>query len=469
MKVKESLKESKKVKSPQKISILRIMLIVTITSAGILSGGLSYYLIRNYQYQLYQQEFNNLIDDNYKSIQESLFVKLEMNIQVATIFGLACPTLANWPYCVLPSEEFTERTNSLISVSQISQFATLPIVKPELKNNFEKFALNYYKSDGGYPNNTGISKFGSGIYKFDSNFNRIQTSNHSNIGSYDIFLPVLQVSNIQFGSTSILFDAHSDIAISSTTEGVLDCVNKMIQINGLNLSYKADRILIQKKCSSITDFIPSFGLKSSVIGTPIFPINDTNSNIVVGFSGSLFSWSSILSSTSRFDSNYECVIKSSTSSVQLIYEVNNGIVTDHNFQKDSKKTYDSFNNRLKKSYILNNDINNNLSLNQTIYTITYYSTQETPSKYLAILVCCCCIGVTIIISFIFLFFNNLMNREAIEANVLLDSKRIFVRFISHEIRYKLISFFLYNLFLIFFFIYIFINISLYLLIILELL
>ena len=417
--------------SPSKISILRVLLIVSITSAGLLSGGFSYYFIRKYQHKLYEQEFNNLIEDNYKLMKQSLFVKSEINRQIATIFGRACPTLNHWPSCVLSSKEFIDRTDSLVSVSQITQFAITPIVKPENKEEFENFAKNYYKNDGGYPSGAGISSFGTEIYSYDSNFNRVPTSNHSKFGHYDIFLPVLQVSNIPFGVTSLLFDTHSDPAIGRTGENILDCVNHMVQEKGLNISSNVDRVEIQKSCSFMTDFIPTFGLKSSVIGTPIFPINDTDPTnlVVVGISGSLFSWSSILSSTSRVDSEFFCVIESSTNIVKLYYEVNNGIVTDYQFPEYSKKSIDDFNNHFKKSYVLNSN-----NKNETIYTITYYSTNEAPSKYLAILACCCCIGITIIISVIFFCFNILIKRKAVEANVLLDSKRIFVRFLSHEIR-----------------------------------
>lgn len=87
------LKHTKK--SQNNISFLRIILFLTILLAGGLSGGFSYIFIRTYQTNFYQLDFNNMIQDNFRSIKKSLYSQLQLNIEIAITFGLACPNLNN--------------------------------------------------------------------------------------------------------------------------------------------------------------------------------------------------------------------------------------------------------------------------------------------------------------------------------------------------------------------------------------
>jgi hypothetical protein len=404
-----------------KISTLRIILLICIAIAGCTSGWLSYYFIRSNQYRLYKQDFDNSSLDSFESVKESLLVKLQLNTQVALGFGLACPTKLQWPHCSVSSEEFVDRTSSLTVVTQNSQFALLPIVPSSDQHSFEKFAVDKYQSDVGYP--PGAGSFG--IYSFDQNFNPIPVSNLTKSGHYDILVPVFQLSNISTGADGLLLDTHSDPVLGGMLEQVLDCVSENSQSS---LAVSSDRKQIQTHCSALTDFIPMLNLRSSVIGTPIFAYHEPD--VVVGFAGTMFTWESVLLVSSRLDSTFQCVIESSTSPVKLMYSVRDGMVKEISHLDHLPPSDGYFDDYLKRSF----DMNLEHLTSQSQYTLTYYSSKRPPSKVMAIAASVSCVGVAILITVIFELFNFLSKREIREAKTLLDSKRIFVRFISHEIR-----------------------------------
>lgn len=415
------LKHTKK--SQNNISFLRIILFLTILLAGGLSGGFSYIFIRTYQTNFYQLDFNNMIQDNFRSIKKSLYSQLQLNIEIAITFGLACPNLNNWPNCVISYNEMVSRSRPLVSLAQIRQFSIFPIVTPDERKDFESFAINYYKSDGNYPSTAGYSSFGPGIFYFDATGEHIKSPNHTDPAytKYDIFAPVVQISDVISAPEFLLSDAHADPVIRISMDDVLDCVSE-------NINSTSPEI-IQQQCSTVTDYIPSYWNTYSGFGTPIFPANEPTK--VVGFTGALFNWAAVLTATSRYDSNFQCVIESTTSTSKHYYMIENGIARPATSIKSYDTNNDGFHEKLQHKYVLNLE---GMFNSQTVYSITYYSTDKVPSPFFATIACGCCIGITLLISLIFLTFNVLIKRETLEANMLLDSKRAFVRFISHEIR-----------------------------------
>jgi hypothetical protein len=400
-------------KSTQYISFLRILLLITIALAGIISGGLSYYLIRKYQVQYENTHFHTTIHDHFRSVESSFNLQLQANIQVATMLGWACPSAADWPNCAIPSREFVSLTTSLSSMSKIPLFVVSPIVRPDNRHSFEEFAMNYLKSDGGYPNQTGWSNFGFGIFDSNENFTHTQSPNHTDptTSAHDILLPVLYSSPMTAGY--ILANTYTGPVFKPSIDKVFDCLDHSAGNN----------------CSVITDFIPEQLSKVSSIATPIFPANDPGA--VVGFAGASFSWETFLSSSRAHDFQFQCSIKSNTSPTVRTYTIKNGVAHESSGINHYSSSTDNFWHQSKNSFILDPD---GIVSSDTKYTVTYYSSNDAPSKIFAVIACVSCIGITLLISIIFTGFNALMEREERETNLLLNSKRTFVRFVSHEIR-----------------------------------
>lgn len=383
-----------------------------------MSGGLSYYFIRKYQAVLYEDRFLGVTQDHFKSTKKSFELLLQANDQVATIMGWACPYASDWPNCAMSSKEFLSRASSLLALSNIQMFAVSPIVRPDHRLSFEKFALEYYQSDGGYPNGTGTSKFASGIFDYDENYIPKRSPNHTNPTQfkYDILVPVFLTTSPTI--SYFLANTYSDPVLEPTLDEILDCLNT-------STPYFKDGT-----CNAITDFLPAAASKFSVIASPIFPALEPDPN-VVGISGAMFSWETLLSTSAQHDSDFQCSVRSDSSPVIKTYKIQNGVAHETTKIVSFSPSVDRFWKQSKISFVLDPE---GFLHNETKYTITYYSTGDSPSPIFAVICCVCCVGITIFISIIFTFFNGLMKRAALEANMLLDSKRTYVRFVSHEIR-----------------------------------
>ena len=395
------------------IPFVRVLLLITIALAGIISSTLSYYFIRKDQTQHEKAHFEGLVHDHFRGVQSSFNQQLQANIQVATLLGWACPLASDWPNCAISSKQFESLTRTLSSMTQIPLFVVAPIVRPTNRHSFEEFAMNYFETDGAFPNGTGWSDFGFGIFDYDQENNRTQSPNHTDptTSVHNILVPMLYSSLIS--ADYYLANTYTDPVFQSPIDKVLDCVNQSAANN----------------CSSISDFIPLQLSKVSSIVTPIFPAHQPKT--IVGFSGALFSWETFLSISKTHDFNFQCSIKSSTSSTVRTYSIKNGIAQESSGIVHYSPSADKFWHQSKNSLTLNPD---GIVSSDVQYTITYYSSNDDPSKIFAVIASISCLGITLLISIIFSGFNTLMETEERETNLLLDSKRTFVRFVSHEIR-----------------------------------
>jgi hypothetical protein len=414
-------------KSQRNISILRYLLIISLIFTGLICGGLSYSIFGKYEAQLARGQFHHSIETHFNSLRNFLDIQFHVNLQYAATIGVFCPSQSHWPNCSLPYEVITQLTNSLHTLSKRSEFLVVPIVKSEERIAFETFALDYYQQDSHYPNGTGFSSDfnGSGIFMLGPNSIHLKSPNHtaSPGTSRDIFLPILFVSNATSNSKTLLYDFYSDPKSKPSLSRALDCVDKR---NGISPS---DSNSAQDKCSVFIDDEISRDL-SSILVTPIFPQDDPS--VLVGFSGTKFSWETALSATSYGNFDFQCEITSSTSAVVHRYLIDHGKAKSIEHIKKYPHSNNLFYTPLKRSFRL---IPEEMTSSETVYTITYYSDEETTSQLIPVLACLSCFAITFFLSMIFLCFNLLINREALHSHMLLDSKRTYVRFISHEIRY----------------------------------
>jgi hypothetical protein len=400
------------VKSAKKISLLRVILLISITLTGILSGILCYYFIRRYQTLFVHEHFHAMVHDHFRAMKKSFSLLLQANAAVATALSTACPSASKWPNCRIPSRDLMIRTAPLSAMSGVLLFSITPIVRPENRKSFETFAANWYTADGGYPVGTG----NSGIFQYDQVGHRVSSPNHTDPSTHrhDFLVPVLYLSVPS--SNYFLADTYDDPSLRPTLDEVLDCVNNN------TLTPSSDH-----SCSAITTFIPSEIF--SAIATPIMPIQDPNT--VVGFVGATFSWQTLFSSAVQQDFDFQCSIQSEASPIVRTFLIKEGVAHPTAGINHPSPSFDGFWRQSQESFVLDPD---DILVKETKYTVTYYSSNHSPSPIFALVAGASCVGITFVISMIFVFFNTLIGRAALEASMLLDSKRTYVRFVSHEIR-----------------------------------
>jgi hypothetical protein len=394
-------------KSTKNTSFLRVLLLITLSLTGLATAGLSYYFIRHSQALFAESQFFGMVNDHFKSTKQAFKLLLQANDAVATAFSTMCPTAADWPNCEISSIDLLSRVSPLVAMSGVLLFTAGPIVRPDDRRSFEEFAANYYANDGGYAPGTGRS----GIYFYDGD-SMIKSPNHTDPSTqrYDILVPVLYASTPYY----FLDDAYGDPTLRPTVDEILECVNVT---SGQHPS-----------CSAISNFIPTE--INSAIGTPIIPRNDPAGN-VVGFVAAIFSWETLFSSAVQEYFDFQFSIQADSSPIILTFKISKGVAHATTSITHYPPSSDGFWKQSKQSFILDPD---GILVKETKYTLTYYSSDTSGSPLFAVVAGVCCLGITLIISLIFVIFNTLMAKAALDASTLLDLKRTYVRFVSHEIR-----------------------------------
>ena len=408
-----------------RLNLFRILLVLSLLTLGGISSSLSYLFIHEYEETLYESEFLTVVNEISTSVNQGILRKLQTQVQLSHLLGFHCPYLSSWPNCSLPSHVFDSFTLSLLSASDSRSFGVAPIVKLSQKSSFESFAYNLFETDKGFPINTGISSFGKGIYQKDSSGQRIpdltgNTTYHSKY--FNLFIPLLLCSNLPSNYPGIMFNAHSEILRGQALDLSLNCS-----------SFYPGSNYIQK-CSSITDVIQLISDQkpspASVMLAPIFSLYD-NLNKTVGFISLVFNWINLLQYDIPAHVRIFCILE--TNSVNHVFLISHEDVTY--LGKDVASKYYNQMDRDKR-------ITKTVVEETEILTITSYRLQFIPDvnfrheyeSNLPIIACVTCLIIVLFISITFILFDFLTKREAAKNVALLDSKRIFVRFISHEIR-----------------------------------
>jgi hypothetical protein len=396
----------------KKTFFLGVLLLITLTFTGLATGGLCYYFIRRSQIFYDREQFYGIVHDHFKSTKKAFQLLLQANLGMTTALASACPFASEWPNCEVSSSELYSRTALVSEMSGVLMFTVSPIVRPEDRKSFEEFAGEYYARDGGYPQGTGQN----GIYQYDG-ISRTRSPNHTDPSTSrrDILVPLLYSSVPYY----YLADAYADPTARPIIDEILDCVG-------------SPNASDHRSCSTISGFIPD-EIYSAIASPLILP---NTSNTVVGIVAAMFSWENLFSTAVQHDFDFQCSVQSDTSSNILTYTIKNGVAHTTIGISHPPPSTDGFWRQSKLSFILNPE---DILIKESKYTLTYYSTNTPPSPLFAVVAGLCCVGITFIISMIFVVFNTLMSQEAMEASMLLDAKRTYVRFVSHEIRFTFSS------------------------------
>jgi hypothetical protein len=410
---KDGNQSSQKMKSQKTIVLLRILLLFFLLSTGLIFGTLLGYIIHSSRQRYSDKAFDGLTRSNFRAIQRALTVKTLSSIQVALDKGLSCPSPSDWPNCPFSSNLLNHQTKVLTSVGGIDYFYVAPIVTSANRQSFKDFAQTMIESDGGFP--PGILDLGN--FTVDEYLSRIPLPYHSN-STFDISIPVTEISIFSKVSNILFKDIYSDERFHRHSNEMIHCIS-----NFQSLTLHDGDDSVQFGCNFMSAIFPMETTTTPVgfIATPITPYFSPSK--VVGFLGTQFSWQSLLESVLIDATSFDLMIKSS--SQHHHFSIRNGQVSESEGHHGRSPPF----HRL----IYGQDMTRTFTTDDL--TVTYYSSHEDEtSDYLAIIAFFCCLGITVLISGIFITFNTLVEEAAQKTETLLSSKRVFVRFISHEIR-----------------------------------
>mmetsp|Transcript_7504 Transcript_7504/g.21866 ORF Transcript_7504/g.21866 Transcript_7504/m.21866 type:complete len:1077 (-) Transcript_7504:296-3526(-) len=473
-------------KRKQTIGLARTTLAIVLVSCAVGFGFTSYRLIKTAETRLARDRFDSIATKAASSVGWVLERKKKSTDALALMMGTANPDASEWPFVYM--EGYQAISSSLQVVTQGSlSFCT--IVRGYgnssvggQQNDFEDYYFDLW-DQWGYPNVTGHSVFGKGMfgYGYDAVNNKLwddyrypilsNRSAHGIPNPDHIMVPFVQ-SNFGF-HTSLMLDVMFEASRARVVHDIIRC--------------SEERTDTSINCGSITDMLwqrtNAKDVQTGPAGisfSPIYPRDDNTT--LTGFILHKQIWYELLEQAFEPDvSGIRVVIHTSTGK-EHTYNIEEGkakyvgnrthtCVKHHTFTRthylpeekemiectpddewvpfdDLEYLQDENNGNFRR---LNLSITDGLFMDGSVeYFMDVYATEvfvekvgrimggeaEASNERVPVPVRACLVSVAIMIftSLLFVSYDYCVRKEFDSKEKLLEAKRRFVRFVSHEVR-----------------------------------
>ena len=414
--------------------IARIAAAITLLATA---GTMGYYvwdIIDSQETTIAETQYDSVANIALDNIFEDFASRVNSHVILAEVFGNENPDFTQWPNASIAG--FAAVSDSIMDVVYLSAMAVSPFVLPEQIEGFEAFAYDYIEDN--YPPGTGERTGFRGIYKVEFNddgsrsFSRDTTGITSWGSPNQILAPILFVEFGPAGSqtvtpyTNVMYNGHSEVTRGTMIDEIIACVQGFETAEekktcGSPLSIQ------QATGGSIVVDTASYVLVST---TPIFPAN--NQTEIVGILSSTMRWDSALTDTfPDFVSGLDVVLKNDI--YTLTYSIQDGEAT----LVDQSDAHDSTYDKYKKERTFHDAGLFTQSVAAGKYSISiyptteYFETYQSDNPWIAMATV---VGAIVFTSLVFVLYDVAVSQESSYKSMKLDTKRRYVRFISHEVR-----------------------------------
>ena len=411
-----------------KIMMLRYSLVFILVGLATGLGAGSFVLLRYRELSTFEAEYQSASIQAASSItghiQKTYIAATLINDIYATELSLSGESL---PYYTQPSFDKIVNGINLLTKSRITSFS--PLISSSNRIQWEKYARDNVGLLQGPPS-LEISTNGSwivadGIFITNAQGKPVPSPSYSSGSLYpDLMFPIWQVAPLLSNAAAVMFDPHAKIntrmkAIDQAISTMHGASTDIVQLVVDNLKFRPSTILY-------------------------YPITDPgNSTKPVGLLGIAFTWDEIFTNIlPSYLNRIDCVVSTAKSTFTLA--IDNGAVTILGMGDLHNRMFDQY-----KAVISEGLSDSKTSL--AGYTITLYPTDSLYTTYITTYPQNVCIGAVVIIAFTALVFTlyvslvNMRQAKLEEAatrslvrdttrDAVLQSKKIYVRYISHEMR-----------------------------------
>jgi signal transduction histidine kinase/CheY-like chemotaxis protein len=396
---------------------LRVAFVITLVIAAAICGLVSYFVVDDLEQNVGFQTYESIAVSALEGATAIASRKLQGNDAMASVWSYAFPDAEQWPMVFL--DGYPEIGSKVAKLSSSMSVGVIPLVKPEESAAFEEHAARSFK-DHDFPEGAGMSEFGFGIWATDTNSNYSDGRVHDTTGAtsyesgYNFLAPVFQ-HNVP-NASSVMYNVHSNEFRGRAIDSILDC------------AAEADEP--KPSCVVMTDFVELIvrpGPATLMYG-PIYPAN--NPRTVVGLVGTSVHFEEVLTNVvpDYVDGLY-CVISTDQSSFTYVIHageprlVGPGDLHDPSFDKWGHS-------------VVLNDINTGARAFQK-FTLTVYPTNLMLDEFRTnspLAIALGFVGVILLCAAVFFAYDFFMMVESRQNKIVLEVKRRFVRFVSHEVR-----------------------------------
>ncbi|KAJ1433776.1 hypothetical protein B484DRAFT_447076 [Ochromonadaceae sp. CCMP2298] len=401
----------------KRLLFIRCLVVLCLVATTIICGYGAFRLTFEFESRLETVQYNSIAKQLQTAIQDNVRSKVLALKSTAALVSMECPTTAHWPNCsVGPLVSYLNITDPIIETINTRTIAFAPIITPAQVSEFEAFAYDFFESNG-YPD-LGITEDIRGIssvnYSSDD-LHRFHDTEGYQEGGHKVLTPVLQIGNLDTNTPAVMFNLYSQAARVSAIDHMIDC----FAAGGT-------------ECTSITDIIhlvqdPVFR-PAVLILHPVTPYHDRGN--LTGLTYIVQNW----------DTVFEGVLPDIVKGIDVVlsggqnkytFQINEGRA-DYKGIGDLHDTGSAHSHISWERFFTLTDFSGSVLYSITIYPTKTFSNQY--HTYLPYYVMGLAVFVVLFTSCIFLLYDHLMNSNAVEREGVIETKRLFVRYISHEIR-----------------------------------
>lgn len=405
----------------------RILFLFTLLIVAATFGSLSYYLLTKSEHTLTIQQFASIAERATCSAMDATERKRLGTQSLASVIAGANPNADQWPNVVLNNYE-TIATN-LIHTSKGCNMVFAPFVPLDRLEDFEDFIYDFYehsRQPEPFANGTAAQPFGKGVWEKDEEGNVV----HSSGTASDFVAPMIHHNT--GASKNLLFNLNSNPMRAQMIQDMKACAEHKALTNG-SLD---DCVVVSPMAANKTSKVQRVesGPGASLM-QPVAPANDPTKLVGVVVTGIV--WTEIMVATyANTVTGVDVVLTESTSGEQYTYEVIDGQAYLRGEGDLHDAQFDAF------AHTLDMTSPEFFGPTSSHYTLTLYPTQElynvykTPNPTMAAIGA---VGVIALTSILFLLYDLSVRREFHAKQELLEAKRRFCRFVSHEVRTPLNS------------------------------
>eukprot|EP01039_Chlorochromonas_danica_P003516 gene3516-3852_t len=398
---------------------LRILVTLCLMTAAAVVGYLTYFYLQSSQEDLESSQYDAIVKKFHSTTLKGMYDKHDALINIASTAAFMLANASQWPYTALPFDYFSTMSYPLMQMAQVRSIALAPIVTPNQVTQFEDFAYDWLNKSG--HSNLGLSWFGKGVFSVNQSTGiRYHDTTGSQLGRYRILTPIIEAGNLTKNSAVIMFNLYSEVNRIGAMDYSISCAE--------NVNTTADSL---ERCLAISGVVvlvqdrPTFR-PSSLVTLPV----RLSDNATVAIAYTAHNWDTVFSYAvnERVTGLYVILTHvTSEGEEQYTFMLRNGRVS---FVSKGDVHDRKFDGR-RYSYLLTPMSSYNA------YYVHIYPSDEWVDVYvndLPALVCGVVVGIIVFTALIFLLYDFFMNRAAREQELVLETKRQFVRYISHEIR-----------------------------------
>lgn len=313
-----------------KVTTSRIIFLLCLAAVAAALGYGAYELLKDAEQTLAREQFESIAD---RALDMSVEIATRKRLGVRAMVGImeeTFPAASEWPYVYIKG--YPRMAQKIMETTNGRSLGVLPLVWPDQLSEYEDFCYDVVFESYGFPNTTGVSPFGKGVFALDPDQPRetqrykvSDVQGQTKWGSpYNFSFPYLYHSS----STFILMgDMHGTEPFGSPIDQMYNCSLERAE---QALQHPNDEELME--CGIVTDIVILNGgtrveVKNgpgAVLFQPIYPAN--NPTTIVGLVLSSLVWDRVLLNVFTSEvSGVHCVLKTETQT--HTYAITNGEAT----------------------------------------------------------------------------------------------------------------------------------------------